>query len=432
MPSRDGPTRRRLLAAGVAAAGALAGCQTGDEETTTVTPAAVPSGAVDPGRLVVRYDDAGRRTPTARAMAGTIGAFTDRRDAVEVRTGPRTDRAPGPDDSLVAYGRLGAAVVDRAERGDLTEVEDRWDAVATQMPEGLFQTSYLGGRLVAVPQALTRLNTLYYNPSVLDSAGVDPEAYPTVSDLTTAPGPLDDAVETLFSAPMRSAGDRLALWESTLSSRLVSQRQFEQLRAGGAGSNRLTLRRTMRDYGAALSALPDDADALSPAALLDGVLDGRVGFARLSSRAALGLIGREDATYGEDWALMPMFNSPWATVLDVEGFVVPVATAELDRPRSFVRFATGADTQRRFAAASGTVPARRDAAEAVAHHPSYESVAAHYREATVYAPSMATGVTVRGPVRTRLHDALVAFADHGSVDTAVDGVVDALNGVSML
>lgn len=432
MPSRDGLTRRRLLATGLAAVGALAGCQTGDEAPRTVTPADVPSGVVDPGRLIVRYDDAGRRTPTTRALAGTIDAFTDRRESTTVRTAPRSGRAPGPDDSVVAFGRLGAAAAGRAERGELSELDTLWEAVASRVPNGLVQTAYLDRKLVAVPQAASRTNTLYYNPSVLADAGVGLERYATVSDLTTVPGPLDDAVETLFATPMRSARDRVALWESVLSSRLVSQRQFDQLRSGQANRNSLVLLRSVRDYDAALSALPADAATLSPTALLDRVLDGTVGFARLSSRAALDLIAREDATYGEDWAVAPMFSSPWAVVTDVSGFVIPASTAAPDRARSFVRFATAPDRQRRFAATQGTIPARIDAAAGVDAHPAYASVAEHYREATVHAPSLSAGVAVREPVRTRLDEALVAFADHGSVDTAVADVADALETVSML
>ena len=224
----------------------------------------------------------------------------------------------------------------------------------------------------------------------------------------------------------------MALFESVLSSRLVSQRQFDQLRSGTAERNRLMLTRAVRDYSAALSLLPPGEGDISTGELLDGVVEGRIGFARLSSRAAGALAEREGAVYGEDWAVAPMFGSPWTVVADVEGFVIPRSTASLGRSRSFLRFAMGAEPQRRFGASGGWIPARTDAAAAVDHHPAARALAAHYERATIHAPSLSRDIAVRQPVRNRLGNTLDAFEYNGSVETATEGVVIAFENTAML
>jgi len=429
-------TRRRLLgAAGVGALSAMAGCQTGDDgggSEPTVTPAPVPADEAISGPLVVRYGAAGGSGPTTEAMTGLIESFAEDRGSMRVFTQPRSAPPPESGRSVVAFGRLGAAMVDRAERGELVPLETLWESLSGRVPNGLVQTSYLTRDLVAVPQAVTRQNTLFYNPSVLAAAGVGVETYATVSDLADEPGPLAAEVETLFGTPLGSLRDRVALFESVLSSRLVSQRQFDQLRSGTAERNRLMLARAVGDYASALSLLPPGEGDISTSELLDGVLEGRIGFARLSSRAVTALIRREDAVYGEDWAVAPMFSSPWTVVADVEGFVIPQSTAALGRSRSFLRFATGTEPQRQFGARGGWVPARTDAASAVDHHPAARALATHYERATIHAPSLSRDIAVRQSVRNRLANTLEALEYHGSTETATDGVVTAFEDTAML
>lgn len=426
-------TRRRFLgAAGTAGLAAAAGCQSQGDAEQSVTPAAVPDEEGKRGTLVVRYDAAGESGPATSAMQDLITSFMEARSGVRVVTQQPSEAPPESGRSVVSFGRLGAAVADRADRGELSSVETVWDPVSSRIPNGLVQTCYLSRELVAVPQTVHWLNCLYYNPTVLESADSDRETYATVSQLAAEPGSLTGAVDALFATPFGSPRDRVALWESVLSSRLVSQRQFDQIRSWRADTNRLTLRRAMRDYAAALSLLPADAAGVAPTTLLDRVVDGRLGFARLSSRAVPYLLDRSDAVYGTDWEIAPMFSSPWAVVADVEGFVVSVASADLALPLSFLQFATEPDTQRQFNATRGAVPARTDAANAVDDHPVYRTAAAHYQDATIHAPSFADGLVVREDVRRQIAAELSELETHGSIERTTDGLLSVLENVSML
>lgn len=406
-------TRRQLLGAGGAALATLTGCQALDGESETVTPAAVPQGRVGP-TLELRHAGAGGSGPLARAVGGLAEAFRTERPDVRI-VEQRASDSRSADRSLVSYGRLGAALLSGSDR-ELSRLTEVWNDSSRWFPSGLLRVCYRDWNVVAIPQSVHQLNCLFYNPTTLAEAGVKPDSYGTVADLQAAPGPLAERVETLFAQPLRSGRDRLALWESLLGGRLIGQRQYDQLVAGYVAPNGPTVERATRDYAAALSMLPDDADSMTPQAALDGVLDGTVGFAHLPSWMVAALV-EADTEYGTDWAVTSMFSSPRVVVVVPEGFAVPSSTVELALPRSFVRFALEVDPHRAFGAARGAVPARTDVAGSVDdRHPAYRELWSTYAEATIHAPSIADGVAVRPSIQRRLAGALADFEAHGSVE----------------
>lgn len=421
-PVADPGLGRRSLLATLAAGvtGTLAGCESG-EETPSLSPAPVPdpeAARVD-GTLLL-HSDADGRSPEGRALTSLGSAFGADRESVSVRVRRRPPASTPTDSAVVRYGPLGATLADRVDT--LRSLERVWDPRREHVPDPVAGASALDRRFVAVPQVVHRVNTLFYNPDVLDSAGVTPETYTTVATLAASPGGLAEEVETLFTQPLRDWRDLLALWESALCSRLLNQGQFAQLRTGATDPLGLLLRRSLRDLDAALSLIPAADHEADPTALLDGVVDGRVGFVRQPTWLARHLLAREDATYGENWAVTPMFAGPRTVVFASEGFSVPRSEASPLLADSFLRFALAPQRQRRFAGTVGASPARTDVA--VDGHPFVVETARAYREATIHAPSIAHGRAVRPSVGADAATTLSTFVSERDVEAASE----ALNG----
>lgn len=415
-------SRRRVLLLTAAAGSALGGCQTSDSDTSTddsVTPAPVPGDTVE-----LRHD-AESESPTGTALDQLIGAFEAETgtDIVGTALADQTDVSrSSPATDAVTYDRIGANLAPR--ENTLRNLAGLWDGQRDVYPYGLVVSSVIDRELVVVPQAVHRLNCLYYNPSVLSEAGLTPEDYATVSDLRQSPGSLAEAVETLFAQPLRSPTDLLELWEGLLGSRLYRERQYVQYVVGDVDDEPLPIKRATRDLDAALSMLPAGATETTPNALLDGIVDGTVGFVRQPTWAGRHLIEREDATYGTDWAVAPLFASPWTVTFHAEGFAIPNESPRATTPRDLIRFATTADRQRQFCATAGAIPARTDIT--IDSHPLLAEQATAYREASMHLPSIAHGIAVRTPVQRRLEDALSAFRSHRDTDRAVEELVAAL------
>lgn len=426
-----GVTRRRLLAsAGGAALGALAGCQGfGSSDPETLTAAPVPEGTLPTGQLTVRHRPAetGPSRQALRELAAEFDRATEGIDPVVVPAERASGRST-PNGGVLTYRGVGARL--RGVVDDHHSLDSLWQDVRPVVPDGLAAACYLGRSRVAVPQTVHRLNCLYYNPTVLEDAGVSPEDYTTVQTLAAEPGPLADAVETLFAQPLRSPTELLALWESLLASRLYRERQYVQYVVGDISDNPLPIRRSLRDLDAALSMLPASAQDAAPEALLDDVVDGTVGFVRQPTWTGTHLIDRSDATYGTDWAVAPVFASPWTVTFAAWGFSVPNAPTRAAAPQDVIEFATTPARQQQFCATARAIPARTDVV--VDAHPMVAEQAEDYREASMHLPSMAHGIAVRPPVRRRLETALSSFRQHRNVDRGVEDLVAALRTARVL
>jgi len=427
MGRSPGPrTTRRQLLATAAAATSLAGCQTSinDDSDETVTPAPVPEEEVSGETMALRYagDD-----PTVAAIDQLIANFETVHEGSDLVAAPLGD-ATSNSGPTVVYDRIGANLAPRGAR--LRDLSELWDGERDAYPYGVTVSSFIARSFVVLPQAVHRLNCLYYNPRVLADAGVVLEDYATVSDLRASPGALDSAVETLFAQPLRRAVELLELWESLLAGRLYRERQHVQYVVGDVPDNPLPIRRSLRDLDAALSMLPASAQDATPAALLDGVVDGSVGFVRQPTWVARELVDRPDTTYGTDWAVAPVFASPWTVTFVAWGFAAPGTPSRAATPREVIDFATTPERQRAFCVTARALPARTDVT--VDSHPMMAEQAADYRAASMHLPSMAHGIAVRPPVRRRLETALSSFRQHRDVDRGVADLVAALRTARVL
>lgn len=432
-------SRRSFLrvAAGIGAAG-IAGCQGGPRGTNEqVTPAPVP--AVDrttiplpPSTLEVRHGVLDR--PTGAAMADLRRRFDRRHRPVTVVDRTTDDeRRPTPSgdgDAIVGFGPLGAAL--RPQAPALLDLSDLWlEQLVTN--SGPSNACLLSQRLVAVPQLLHRLNCLYYDPSLVEESGVDPADYDSLPAFVADLDRLPDGIVVPFARPMRTPTESLALWEVLLSGTVQHSAAYTQLVSGTVADHRDRLRAATAAFETVRSGLEPAARQRDPAALLDGIVDGDVGFVAAPSWAARHLRDREGTTYGSDWTASPVPGTEGRFPFTGSGLYVYAASDERLVGRAFLRFATSIGPQRRFNRLAGSIVPQSNA-DSVSEdrHPFYREQWADYYSSQMQPLSIAYGLAVRPSVRRDVEKALVALVNHDDVDRATDGIQTALSRASVL
>ena len=413
-------SRRALLAGvGTAAVGGLAGCSGGESDSLEgVTPARVPpvrrtTPPLPISTLEVRHQAVADDGPAAAAMNRLVAAFEQRQKTVTVRQVPPDKRPDGQltatverERALLDYGRAGQALAARSDPERSRDLSGVWeDRLDFTVPGGVTDSCYLGMRLVAVPLELHRVNCLYYNPAVVERAGVDPHAIESVAGLVAQAEALADVVETPLAAP-GTPTTLLALWESLLGARIDSLGTFLQLLSWSVPDHRPKVAGALSDLDTLLGVASAPAGERS---VLDAVVSESVGFVQAPSWAAQSLIARPDAAFGENWAVAAVPGTDGSFVFSANAFSVPRRTNRLEVVEAFLALASSPALQRRFNEIRGSIPPRRDVAAEMSGHEFYATQSQAYRWASVTLPSMAYGLAVASPARQRLLNALVNF-----------------------
>lgn len=385
-------SRRGLLAAGAAAlTGALAGCSLlGEGDSAgdgggTVTAAPVPTVETEtPGdpepvgtELTVAHWN---QQPDRRAgFEALVEGFQAFRPDVRVRP-PEAGTLPLTPDGIerrvqrgfppsVWQSEPGGKLRGLVRAGVLFDLEaDIWSetAVRTAYPRALEVAGRQLGSHVAVPWYVERLNNLFYNPAVLDRAGVD------VASLG-GPAALVDALETIESTtdatPLAIGTGRPwgigHLFEAVLAARNGPNR-IDQLGEGNLDPETDAAIAEALETVATLSRfLPDDAEDIGRLTATERVIEGRAAVTIAPDSVVGGPgsnrgFGASDAVRGTDWDHAPFPGTRGIFQFTAQSFVGPRNNPTPETTRQWLRYCASAEAQRRFCAAAGAVPARID------------------------------------------------------------------------
>jgi glucose/mannose transport system substrate-binding protein len=269
------------------------------------------------------------------------------------------------------------------------------------------------------------VNTLLYNPSVLDRAGVDPDALGGPAALRTALETVEaetDAVALSWPGDVPWQVGRLL--EGVLLARTGTERYRAALESGFDASTVERAVGTVRDLTAFGRS---DRD---PGPTVESLLDGRVamvaGGGRLVGGAAStsGLAARPDAAYGDDWAVTPFPGTAGTVQFGATAFSAPVEAPTPERSERWLRFVGSTPAQRRFSVAAGSFPLRTDADPSALPTPTADQYDA-YRTAAARLPSITHRLVLAPDAYVRYLGALFRFDD----EDRQDAVLETLTGV---
>lgn len=285
---------------------------------------------------------------------------------------------------------------------------------------------------VAVPVGAHRVNCLFYDVDVVDSAGVDPTALSSVTDLLDA---LERVAANTDVTPMAHAmvdpQPTLQLFESILLAQggRDAFRTYTDRQAG-----RSDVRSALRSVSTIVANYVDeDAGSVWPAKAAERLLDGDAAFLPQDDRTVRRVLVRDDspdgANYGEDWDVVPFPGTDDIYAADVHSFVYPVdEDGENPMPaqtRAWLGYVGSRDGQRLFNARKGSVPTRTDV-DAEAFGPYLSDARRDFESAAHRLPSLSRGLSVEPAVLADANRVIQQFVTgpHG-LESATEGLLHA-------
>ncbi|RDZ39502.1 ABC transporter substrate-binding protein [Haloferax sp. Atlit-4N] len=227
----------------------------------------------------------------------------------------------------------------------------------TQVEEATELCKY-NGKYVAVPIGSHRMNCLFYNVSVLEEAGVDPESLTGMDALFEA---MDKVAENTDAAPMAHAMkapySTLQLWAAVM----LGQEGFQPYMdfIGGNGDEAAlerafeTTKQILTDY------ITDDASSIGFTTANQKVMDGEAAFIH-QGNWVVGMYNGADLTYNEDWGFEPFPGTDGMYGLHLDAFIYTADNPSPENSAKWLQHVGSREAQVGFNELKGSIPTRND------------------------------------------------------------------------
>ena len=285
------------------------------------------------------------------AVAG--GAGSAAKDLLQSRL-----QANDPPDTFQAHA--GAELTDYINAGQLEDVSDLYDEfdLRDAFPADLVDRLTVDDKIYSVPSNIHRSNMVWANPSVLEEAGLDPEAeYATLDDWFEAL----DAVQAAGKTPLSLATTwtQVHLLENVLLADLGAQ-AYSGLWDGTTDWQGADVAAALEDFETLLSYTNTDRDGLDWPDATQQVIDGQAAFNVMGdwAVAAFDEAGKEAGT---DFIYFPVPGTDGVFNFLADSFTLPVGAPHPDGAKAWLETVGSAEGQTAFNKAKGSIPARTDA-----------------------------------------------------------------------
>ena len=447
--SRNLTRRRYVVGAGTAAALGLAGCTgngngTGDgtgngngDGNGDGNGNGNGNGDTDGGNAVeiVHWWTAGGEADAFNAL---LEGFQEAHPDVEVEPNPAPGGAGSAIDTVIQNRVLdgnppstfqiwpGQALTPYTDEDLLEDIGDSvWDdEMRDAYLDDVVDLARPEGTLVSVPINIHRLNNLFYNIEVVESAGVDPS---DIDDPEGLLGVLETVASETDATPMahqtQAPWSSLQLWENVF----LGQQGVDDYRSlieGDAGSLEAEIRSSLElmvDYS---DYYPEDAGSISWDQGNGQLIDGEAAFIHQGDWAA----GQYDATdgfeFGEGWEMVPFPGTDGVYHSVIDSFVFPTNNPSPEATETFLNYAGTVDAQERFNPVKGSIPPRTDV-PTDEFGPFLSRQSEDFGDSDAQPPTITHGTAVEPGISSQLSEAIANFNESQDVDATVEAIVDA-------
>ncbi|CDK40484.1 ABC transporter substrate-binding protein [Halorubrum sp. AJ67] len=309
--------------------------------------------------------------------------------------------------------------------GDVGSVweEEGFEDVMVQEAVDLHQRN---GAYRAVPLGSHRLNCLFYNTSVVEEAGVDPDSLTSVSAFIDA---LETVQNETDAIPMTHGVS--GTWTTTqlFSSTMLGQEGYEAYMNFLDGSpDEAAVSATFESLAEILeNYINDDASSIGLTESNQNIIEGNAAFIHQGNWAAGAYRNAEDFNYDEDWGFKTYPGSEGMYMLHFDSFLYPSDNPTPDTTDQFMAFVGSEAAQVAFNQYKGSIPTRTDV-DMSEFGPYLQETQEDFANAEERPPNLQHGLGVPSETMTALNDVISSeFSGPYNVDAATEGFVDAVS-----
>jgi glucose/mannose transport system substrate-binding protein len=420
----DSPlTRRRVLqSAGVAAVAGLAGCGGGGGGGSET----------EPIELLHAWSSGDGNA----AIEALISGFQEAHPDVEFAEEPVNG---------AARSNLDQVIQNRLQAGDppstfqtwpgktlekfgdaYADIEgDVWDEdMKSNYLEGPQTQAQLDGTYVTVPLNIHRINNLFYNQDVVESAGVDPESFSEPGDVVDACATIAEETDAVpFAQQTSGAWSTVQLWETILLAEAGIDGYEAFINGEGDQSQVESALQSvvdLREY------YPSDSSSISFTEANTMVMDGDAAFIHQGDWAAGAYGGEDDFEYGEDWGQVPYPGTSGNYLLNMDSFPYLANNPSPEATKTFLSYCGSAEGQVLFNAEKGSIPPRSDADVSQLNEFQQDQFE-DFNDADNQPPSIQHGLAVSPGVGTNIGEAFSGFLESYNTTGTAEALVNAFN-----
>jgi glucose/mannose transport system substrate-binding protein len=312
--------------------------------------------------------------------------------------------------------------------GVLGEVDGVWESegFADVMVEEAVDLHQRNGAYRGVPLGSHRLNCLFYNTSVVEEAGVDPDSLTSVSALIDA---LETVQNETDAIPMTHGAS--GTWTTTqlFASTMLGQEGYDAYMSFLDGSpDEAAVRATFESLAEILgNYINEDASSIGLTESNQNIIEGNAAFIHQGNWAAGAYRNAEDFDYNEDWGFKTYPGSEGMYMLHFDSFLYPSDNPSPEATEQFMAFVGSEAAQVAFNQYKGSIPTRTDV-DMSQFGPYLQETQEDFAEADERPPNLQHGLGVPSETMTALNEVISSeFSGPYNVDGATQGFVDAVS-----
>ncbi|ESS05924.1 MAG: carbohydrate ABC transporter substrate-binding protein, CUT1 family [uncultured archaeon A07HB70] len=373
-----------------------------------------------------------------QALLALLEGFSQEHPEVETTNNPAPGGAGSALDTVIRNRVLnenppstfqiwpGQSLTPYTEADVLEPIDDVWSESMRQNYRGGVQDLATAGTgsFVSVPINIHRLNNLFYNVEVVESAGVDPTDIDDPNQLESA---LDTVAQETDAVPMahqtQAPWSTLQLWEDVFVG-TNGVDTYREVLSGDAGSYESEIRAALEQVSAYSEYYNGDSGSISWDQANAKVVEGDAAFIHQGDWAAGQYRAADSFEFDADWGMTPFPGTSGVYHVVTDSFVFPSSNPSPEATRKFLSYCGTVDAQERFNPVKGSIPPRTDV-PTDAFGPFLQSQIEDFRDSDTQPPTIAHGTGVSPEAKSNIEEAFAGFVESYDVDRTYRGIRDA-------
>ena len=365
-----------------------------------------------------------------QAISSLIEGFEEQYPDVQVQNNPAPGGAGSALDTVIRNRVLnrnppstfqiwpGRALNPYVEGNVLVDIGDSvWtQEVRDAYRDGVEQLARPQGNYVAVPINIHRLNNLFFNTEVLDSAGVDPTTISDAQGLLEAMRTVQQQTDaTPMAQQTQTPWSTVQLWENVFLAQYGVDPYVDLTNQGNVSAHEQQVRDSLSLVAEYREFFPQDAGSLSWDQANSRIIQGDAAFIHQGDWAAGQYISSEGFNYQENWDYVPFPGTQGVYQVVVDSFVMPKPNPTPEITRNWLSYCATVDAQVRFNPPKGSIPPRTDV-PTDPFGPFLTQQISDFRDSNAQPSSIAHGSAVTPEVKSNVEGAFAGFIESWNVD----------------